>query len=199
MLSLVYLFTAIIFGQMRWFKWLDMKKEHVKKTILSSLKMVLKRLYISKRTALTILILLLSLMPLLVIKNVVYKLVPIGKTEAIAEIIDREKDRTSSPRATIYTYTDLEGQLYKTEKNVSSSTYHLYNENEWITIMYRNNLPHDTCIVHSTFREYISPFFSVATVLLVLLSYLVYFLTKRYIKIWRIPFINKRTKSNPNK
>lgn len=197
-LALVYLFASNIFGQMRWFKWIDGKKEQLKEAISLPFKKKKKVLDMFKRVIMIVLILSLSLMLLIVAKNAVYKVMPLGKTNVVAEVIDHEKDRAISPRHVIYTYTltykyaDKDGKTYKTKKNVSSATYNMYKNSKLIPIMYRNNLPYDTFIDNRTIGEYFSPFLNIVPVLFFVVGYLVYFLIQRYLKIWGIPFIRPR-------
>ncbi|WP_269409910.1 hypothetical protein [Lentibacillus daqui] len=193
--ALVYMFASEIFGQMRWFKWMDERKEQFKNVIVAPFTRNKKQPDILKRVGMIIFILSLSMLLLLVVKNVVYKVVPFGKTNAAAELLKYEKERIANPKVPIvtytltYQYTDKDGTLYKTKKNVSSATYNRYKGKRFIPIMYRKNLPYDTFIENRSMGEFISPLFSVPTFIFACVGYLVFFLIKKYVEVWGIPFI----------
>src|SRR5699024_1817918 len=92
-LAMSYIFAHNIFGQARWFQWMDRKKEQLMKVITAPFKRNRKALDILKRIVMIILILSFSIALLLVAKNVVYKVIPFGKTDTVAEILDHEKSR----------------------------------------------------------------------------------------------------------
>src|SRR5699024_11058118 len=94
LLVMIYMFAHEIFGQTRWFQWIDKKKEQVMKIITAPFKRNRKAVDILKRTTIIALILSLSIVLLLVAKNVVYKVIPFGKTDTSAEILDHEKKRS---------------------------------------------------------------------------------------------------------
>lgn len=197
-LAITYLFAANIFGRTRWFAWIERKKQRLQDMISYPFTRSEKSLDWFKRVTMIVLIVALAILPLMMVKNIAYKVVPFGKTSTVAEIMHYEQDQTRSPRVVIDTYTltyqyeDGAGASYITRKNVSPATYNMYKDRQLIPILYRNNLPYDTFIDHRSVWEYISPFISILTFFFALFSYAAYFLMKRYVAVWGMPFIRSR-------
>lgn len=70
----------------------------------------------------------------------------------------------------------------------------MYKDRELIPIVYRNNLPYDTFIDNRSIGEFISLLFNIPTFIIALVGYLVYFLIKRYLAVWGMPFMRTRGK-----
>src|SRR5699024_3708419 len=126
-----------------------------------------------------ILILSFSIALLLVAKNVVYKVIPFGKTDTVAEILDHEKSRSLNPKGpgiTTYTltyqYQDEDGESYKTKKSVSSVTYNFYKDRSFMPILYRSNAPYDTYVDNHSVSEFLSTVISIPTFIYAIIGYL---------------------------
>ena len=151
-----------------------------------------------EKWSLFVLIIALSITYVLITKNVVIKLILIGKGSTIAKVQDHEIVKASGNRALsdtytlTYTFTDKHNQSYKTKKDVSSYTYHKYANATNIPIFYRKRFPYETFIDTKSAGEVLSTLFRFSNlILLVNASLLIYFI-KKYIDIWGILFVRKK-------
>lgn len=180
-LFIIFSLVSTIFQETRLIKWLSNRWETRKRR---SRKI---RPFLKKATTITVVVII--TIPLLFIgKNLFYKVMPYGKTQVEAEIIDRDQDVQRGSRVVIQTYTlTLEyknetGALYKTRKDVTRKTYDLYVDQRSIPIAYRNSNPLDVFIANQSIREWISPLFRLETLFLLTMIYLTYFILRKMIK-----------------
>ncbi|GIO23034.1 hypothetical protein [Oceanobacillus sp. J11TS1] len=129
-------------------------------------------------------------------KNVFYKIYPVGKEEVMAEIVDVEQENKIVPNAGVreintfaLQFEDHTGTTYETEKDVSSFTYDLYRNEQYIPITYRTNHPYDIFIHSNTFREILSVLMRLDSFALFLVIYLNYYTIKTFIKKRRDRYI----------
>ncbi|WP_368901723.1 hypothetical protein [Oceanobacillus oncorhynchi] len=111
-----------------------------------------------------------------------------GKEEVMAEIVDKEQERTSFRGGVIkiYTFTlqyqDQTGTTYETEKDVSSFTYHSYKYKKVIPIVYRTKNPYDTFIKTNNLGEILSTLIRWESFFMLVGIFINYFLIKRIIE-----------------
>ena len=151
-----------------------------------------------KKWSSLILIIALSIPYVLIAKNVVFKIMPVGKERTIAEMQDHEIVKSTGVRAPsdtytlTYIFTDKNNQTYKTKKDVSSYTYHTYANASNIPIYFRKAFPYETFIDTQSVREVVSTLFRSSNfTLLINVSLLIYFI-KKFLDTWGIPFVRNK-------
>ncbi|WP_080876098.1 DUF3592 domain-containing protein [Oceanobacillus timonensis] len=170
-----------LFPESRLVQWVYKKERENKKRLKDIGGMALK-------IGILLFIVICTVIYLFIGKNLFYKMNPMGKEEAMAEIIDKEQERTSYGRGVTEKYTfalqyqDQTGTTYKTEKGVSSFTYQLYQNGDEIAITYRIKHPYDTFIKTSKIGEILSVLISWGSFLILTGIYINYFLIKRIIE-----------------
>lgn len=150
-----------------------------------------------KKGSFLILIIVLSIPYILMAKNALIKIVPVGNVKTIAEVQGHEKVRStglkrhSNTYTLLYTFKDGDNNSYKTKKDVSQYTYNRYADASEVPIVYRKSFPYDTFIDNQSLGEILSMLFRISNVIfLVQASLLVYFI-KKYLDIWGMPFLKK--------
>lgn len=181
-----YTFAYYVFGEMKWFNKLIPVFKRLKATLSGNKRSRDRR----KRMINLVFIAICLAAPLSVMKNTFHKLNPSGKTSIEAEIIDRKiyrdfRHRVMASRYIItYQYTDESGNVYKTQKDVTSQTYRNYKNKTFIPIAYRNDFPYDTFIAGQTFKEFIYFLFNVRNLLIVTATGLAVYFIYRYQVTW---------------
>lgn len=180
-LFIIYILASTIFHDTKLFIWLEDRMKMDGKWSKKLGKIV-------KKAAIIVIVAAMIMTILLIGKNAFFKVLPYGKTEVEAEIIDREEDEIRSPKSIIKTYTltlqykDEAGTLYETEKDVTGTTYDLYASETFIPITYRNHHPFDTFIGDQSFMEFISPIFRWESIFLATIIYLTYLIIRNMSK-----------------
>jgi len=197
-LALAYFCALHIFQDTKPFQKLEAVRERIVEWFVSLLQKNEKTTDRWKKWSFLVLIISLSIPYVLMTKNVVIKLMPMGKESTIAEVQDHEIVKASGNRALsdtymlTYTFTDKHNQSYKTKKDVSSYTYHKYANATNIPIFYRKTFPYETFIDTKSAGEALSTLFRFSNlILLVNASLLIYFI-KKYIDIWGISLVRKK-------
>ena len=197
-LALAYFCALHIFQDTKPFQKIEAVREKFVEWFVSLFQKNKKTKERWKKWSFLVLIIALSIPYVLITKNVVIKLIPVGKESTIAKVQDHEIVKASGNRALsdtytlTYTFTDKHNQSYKTKKDVSSYTYHKYANASNIPIFYRKNFPYETFIDTKSAGEVVSTLFRFSNlILLVNASLLIYFI-KKYIDVWGIPFVRKK-------
>jgi len=197
-IALAYFCALEIFRDTKPFQKLEAKREQIIAWFISLIRKNEQTRERWKKGSFLVLIIVLSIPYVLMTKNVVIKLIPIGKESVIAEVQDHEIVKSTgyrSPSDTYtltYTFKDKNKQSYKTKKDVSSYTYHKYANASHIPIFYRKTFPYETFIDTKTAGEVFSTLFRFSNfILLINASLLIYFI-KKYMDIWGIPFVRKK-------
>ncbi|MFD1414839.1 hypothetical protein [Oceanobacillus jeddahense] len=106
----------------------------------------------------------------------------------MAEIIDKELERTSFRGGVMKSYTftlqyqDQTGTTYETKKDVSAFTYNSYQNEDDIAIVYRTKNPYDTFIKTGKLGEILSVLIRWESFFILFTISINYFLIRRIIK-----------------
>lgn len=197
-LGFAYFFASLIFCKKRWFQKLEDKRKEMIGWFMSFVQKNEKTKEHWKKWSSLILIIALSIPYVLIAKNVVFKIMPVGKERTIAEMQDHEIVKSTGVRAPsdtytlTYIFTDKNNQTYKTKKDVSSYTYHTYANASNIPIYFRKAFPYETFIDTQSVREVVSTLFRSSNfTLLINVSLLIYFI-KKFLDTWGIPFVSNK-------
>lgn len=197
-ISGAYFFALEIFQETRLFQKLEDIREKIIDWFLALFQRSEKTKERWKKWSFLALIIALSIPYVMMTKNVVVKLIPVGKESVIAQIHDREivkKTRYRAPSDTYtitYTFKDRNNQSYKTKKDVSSYTYYKYADLSYLPIMYRKKFPYETFIDTQSIGEVISTLIRSSNIPLALNAGLLAYFIKKFIDKWGIPFVRKK-------
>lgn len=186
-ICLAYFFAFLIFHKTSLFQKLEDKRKQVMKWLISTVRRNEKTRGPWKKASFLVLIIVVIIPYILIGKNVLIKVMPLGKESAIAEVDDREMIRStgrgaSSNRYTLtYTYKDKNNQSYKVKKDVSSATYDKYAKGSNIPIYYRKKFPYETFVDAQSVGEILSAVFRYSNFILLINAGLFIYLTKRFI------------------
>lgn len=197
-IALAYFCALEIFRETKLFQKLEEVREGIIEWFISLFQKNEQTKERWKKWSFLVLIIALSIPYILMAKNVVIKVIPVGKESTIAQVQDHEIMEATGYRALsdtytlTYTFKDKNKQSYKTKKDVSSYTYHKYANESNIPIFYRKTFPYETFIDTRSVGEVVSTLFRFSNfVLLINASLLIYFI-KKYIDTWGIPFVRKK-------
>lgn len=199
-ISLAYFLAVHTFPNMRLMRTLENKRNQLVTWIISSFRKNEERREKWIKGLFITLIFLLSVPYILMTKNVITSLIPSDKEKAIAEVQDSEivkhtgRGGGSNTYTLTYTFKDKDNQSYRTKKDVSRYTYHLYANEMFIPILYKKTFPNDTFIDIRSSREVISAILRFSTFVFLLNASLLIYFIKKYMEKWGIPFLNKRRK-----
>lgn len=202
-IALAYFCALEIFRDKRFFQKLEDMREKIVDWFISLFKKNEKTRERWKKGSFLVLIIALSIPYVLMTKNVVIKLIPVGKESAIAEVQDHEIMESSGSRGApsdtytlTYTFKDKNKRSYKTKKDVSSYTYHKYANASNIPIFYRKTFPYETFIDTKSAGEVVSTLFRFSNLILLINASLLIYFIKKYIDTWGIPSVKKNSARN---
>lgn len=197
-IALAYFCALEIFRETKLFQKLEEVREEIIEWFISLFQKNEQTKERWKKWSFFVLIIALSIPYILMAKNVVIKVIPVGKESTIAQVQDHEIMEATGYRALsdtytlTYTFKDKNKQSYKTKKDVSSYTYHKYANADNIPVFYRKRFPYETFIDTRSAGEVFSTLFRSSNfALLINASLLIYFI-KKYIDTWGIPFVRKK-------
>src|SRR5699024_4841502 len=183
----------------KWLQAFEAKRKKMAVWIASKFELSEERKKKWKQRFLLLLIISLMIPFLLIVKNILVKVNPIGKQYALAAIQDREVYYNYNFRSgsgpiyrITYTFEDSDTTTYKTTKEVSSYTYEVYEDEFYIPIHYRERFPYETFIDIQSWREIISAFLKWSNITLLIFFSLLWYFIKLYINNWGIPFIGTK-------
>lgn len=181
-LWLDWLIISSIYYETKFIQWIEKKQKNHERKLTKIGKFIVE------------IIIVLFIMTTFVVtpfigKNLFHKIVPIGKQETNAVVLEKEKDVSSVGKygvkvtntLTLY-YIDQSGYSYQTKKDVSSSTYDRYDEETLIPITYRAKNPYDTFVTSKSLSGLLSVLLRIDTMAILVFIYLNYFFIKRYVK-----------------
>ena len=197
-ISLAYFFALEIFRKTKLFQ----KLENIRESIITSFLALFQKNEQTrerwKKGSFLVLIIALSIPYIFMTKNVVIKVMPVGKESVIADIQDSEvvKSRRyrvlSNTYTLTYTFKDENNESYLTKKDVSSYTYYKYANASNIPISYRKKFPYETFIDRQSVGEVISTLFRFSNFPLLLNAGLLIYIIKKFIGTWGMPFKRKK-------
>lgn len=195
----VYVLVMDLLSEKKWVQAFEVKRKKVATWIASKFEVSEEGKKKWKQRVLFLLIISIMIPFLLIGKNMLVKINPIGKQYALATIQDREVYDNYSFRSgsgpiyrLTYTFEDTNNSTYKTTKEVSSYTYEIYKDESYIPIHYRERFPYETFIEIQSWKEIISAVLKWSNITLLIFFSLLWYFIKLYIENWGIPFI--RTK-----
>lgn len=197
-ISLAYFFALEIFRKTRLFQKLEEIRGKVIARFLALFQKNKETRELWKKWSFLALIIAFSIPYVMITKNVLVKIIPVGKENVIAEVQDSEIVKSTGRRVLSNTYTltytfkDNNHEVYKTKKDVSSYTYYKYADASNLPVMYRKKFPYETFIDTQSIGEVISTLIRFSNFpLLINAGLLVYFI-KKFINKWGIPFKRKK-------
>lgn len=196
-LSLAYFFAFLLFHQMKSFRKLEAKRKQIASRFASLIPKNNKTREQWKKRAFLILIIVFIIPYILMAKNIVVKVIPLGKESAIAEIQARDITKSTGIRkisdiyTLTYTFTDENNETYKTKKDVSRYTYNKYEDRMYVPIIYRENFPYESFIDIKSGREVFSAILRSSNLIFLLNASLLIYFIKKYIDTWGVPFLRR--------